>query len=364
MTNILKMAESYLPTPPSEPEPDVALESASQPHPSVPLIPAKEATIYLHTPFHPKAEEYAVERFKEVLRPSDLGGDVGQLMGRADGILLRVGHITRDMLLAAPKLKIISRNGTGIDNMHLPTVKEKGVVVTNCPGGNARAVAELALALMLAVLRRVVEIDNRIRSGEKVPSITALAPGLFGSTVGLVGMGDTAYELARLLLAFGCRILVYSPTSPSNRWLVESPRYPVVIPHERVNSLDDLLNQVDVLSLHCPLNDQTRRMISTDQLIKMKDTAVLINTARGGVVDERALEQALESGQLGGAGIDVWDVEPAYGETMGKLGKLRNTVVLPHLGGSTDGATLEGCMRAIDIMADYLDGKGARNRVV
>ncbi|WVF65434.1 hypothetical protein IAT40_000161 [Kwoniella sp. CBS 6097] len=363
MENIIRKAESYLPTPPSEPEPEQHQSSASSDtHPGIPLIPSKEATIYLHTPFHPKAEEYAAERFKEVLRPSD--GDMRELMSKTDGILLRVGNVNREMLLAAPKLKIISRNGTGIDNMHLPTVKEKGVVVTNCPGGNAQAVAELALALMLSVLRRVVEIDARIRSGEKVPSITALAPGLFGSTVGLVGMGDTAYELARLLLAFGCKILVYSPTSPSNRWTVESPRYPVVIPHERVSSLDELLPQVDVLSLHCPLNDQTRGLISTSQLNDMKNSAVIVNTARGGIVDERALEQALESGQLGGAGIDVWDIEPAYGETMGRLGKLRNTVVLPHLGGSTDGATLEGCMKAIDIMADYLDGKGARNRVV
>ncbi|WVR08961.1 hypothetical protein IAU60_006020 [Kwoniella sp. DSM 27419] len=341
------MSHAYLPTPPAEPEA---------------LTPSAQATVYLHTPFHPKAEEYAEARFAKVLRPKD--GTMEELMAQVDGILLRVGRITREMLLAAPKLKIISRNGTGYDNMHIPTVRERGVVVTNCPGGNAQAVAELALTLMLAVLRRVVEVDTRIRSGEKVPSITVLAPGLFGSVVGLVGMGDTAYELAKLLLAFNCRILVYSPTSPVDRWRTAESRYPTPIPHDRCSDLEQLLRQVDVVSLHCPLNDDTRELIGREQMGWMRDTAVIVNTARGGIVVERDLEEALENGRLGGAGIDVWDVEPAHGDTMGKLGKLRNTVVLPHLGGSTDAVTLEGCVKAIDIMADYLDGKGARNRVV
>ncbi|WVW79481.1 hypothetical protein I302_101450 [Kwoniella bestiolae CBS 10118] len=324
---------------------------------------AKQATVYLHTPFHPKAEEYAEHKFGKVLGPKD--GSVQEIMAQVDGILLRVSNITRDMMLQAPNLRIISRNGVGVDNIHIPTAKEKGVIVTNCPGGNAQAVAELALTLALAVLRRVVEVDTRIRSGEVVPSITALAPGLFGKTVGLVGMGDTSYELAKLLLAFNCPILVHSPTSPSDRWThTQDPKYPVAIPHQRVNSLDELLQNSDVVSLHCPLNDTTRGLIGKRELEMMKDDGVIINTARGGIIDERALEVALENGKLGGAGIDVWEIEPAHGDTMGRLGRLRNTVVLPHLGGSTDAVTLDGCIKAVDIMADYFDGKEVRNRVV
>ncbi|OCF79103.1 phosphoglycerate dehydrogenase [Kwoniella mangroviensis CBS 8886] len=331
--------------------------------PTISPLGAKNATVYLHTPFHPKAEVYAEQKFGKLLRPHD--GSVEEIMAQIDGILLRVSNITRDMLLQAPNLRIISRNGVGVDNIHIPTAKERGVIVTNCPGGNAQAVAELALTLALTVLRRVVEVDNRIRSGEKVPSITALAPGLFGRTVGLVGMGDTSYELAKLLLAFNCPILVYSPTSPLTRWTdTNDPKYPTTIPHERVDSLEELLKRSDVVSLHCPLNDSTRGLIGKKELEIMKNDAVIINTARGGIIDERALEDALEYGKLGGAGIDVWEVEPAYGETMGKLGKLRNTVVLPHLGGSTDSVTLDGCMKAVDIMAGYFDGKQVRNRVI
>nr|XP_018259288.1 phosphoglycerate dehydrogenase [Kwoniella dejecticola CBS 10117]OBR81446.1 phosphoglycerate dehydrogenase [Kwoniella dejecticola CBS 10117] len=310
---------TYLPTPPSE---------------STPSISAKEATVYLHTPFHPKAEEYAKTKFGKILRPED-ASSVEEIMGQVDGILLRVSNITRDMLRAAPKLRIISRNGVGVDNIHMPTARERGVVVTNCPGGNAQAVAELALTLALTVLRRVVEIDNRIRSGEKVPSITALAPGLFGKTVGLIGMGDIAYEFAKLLLSFNCKIIVYSPTSPSTRWTTADPKhphkYPVEIPHTRAATLPELLAAADVVSIHCPLNDSTRGLIGKDELEMMKQTAVILNTARGGIIDERQLEDALEQGVIAGAGIDVWEVEPAFGETMGKLGKLRNTVVLPHL---------------------------------
>ncbi|WRT69180.1 uncharacterized protein IL334_006164 [Kwoniella shivajii] len=348
------MPSSYLPTPPSEPS-------------STPTIEAKQATVYLHTPFHPKAEVYAQEKFGRILRPQD--GTVQEIMSQVDGILLRVSSVTREMLLQAPKLKIISRNGTGVDNIHIPTAKEKGVIVTNCPGGNAQAVAELALTLALTVLRRVVEIDSRIRSGEKVPSITALAPGLFAKTIGLIGMGDTSYEFAKLLLSFNCKILVYSPTSPKTRWTTSDSvenkkKFPNVIPHERCSTLEELLQVVDVVSLHCPLNDSTRGLIGTKELDLMRDDAIIVNTARGGMIDERALEKALEDGTLGGAGIDVWEIEPAYGDTMGKLGKLRNTVVLPHLGGSTDQVTLEGCMTAIDIMADYFDGKPVKNRVI
>ncbi|WVQ81074.1 hypothetical protein IAT38_003196 [Cryptococcus sp. DSM 104549] len=336
---------AHLPTPPSEP-----------------LTPARQATVYIHTPLHPKAETYAAGKFGRLLRPKD--GRVKDIMEQVDGILLRTSDITRDMMLLAPKLRIISRNGTGVDNIHLPTCRERGIAVTNVPGGNAQAVAELALTLMLTVLRRVCEINRRICSGERVPSIEALAPGLSGRTVGLVGMGDISYELAKLVRAFNCPVLVFSPTSPAERWTVEDTRYPVTIPHTRVGSLEQLLRECDVLSLHCPLNEKTRGMIGEKELAWMKKDAVIVNTARGGIIDERALEKALMAGMLGGAGLDVFEVEPAFGDSLGELGKMDNVVCLPHLGGSTDGVTLDGCMMAINIMADYLDGKGAVNRVV
>lgn len=247
------------------------------------------------------------------------------------GLVLRTGDVTTEMVLAAPNLRIISRNGTGVDNVPLPTCLSRGIAVTNVPGGNAFAVAELAITLMLTVLRRVVEVDKRIRGGERVPSIEALAPGLGGKKVGLVGMGDIAYELAKLLRAFGCEVLVHSPSSPDTRWTVEDTRYPVPISHTRMPSLRSLLEECDVLSLHCPLNANTRYMIGREELGWMKSTAVVINTARGGIIDERALEEALKERKIGGAGLDVFEKEPAYGGSLGGLRDLDNVVLLPHL---------------------------------
>ncbi|ODO07733.1 hypothetical protein I350_03308 [Cryptococcus amylolentus CBS 6273] len=318
---------THLPTPPAEP-----------------LVRAAQATVYLHTPFHPKAEEYAATRFAKLLRPSD--GPWETLMPQIDAILLRTGTVTSDMVKAAPKCRIISRNGTGVDNVPIQTCLSQSIAVTNVPGGNAKVVAELA-------------------SPSCSPSFAACSKSIAGSEAGsLVGMGDISYEVGKLVTAFGCRVVVFSPTSPPTRWTSSDARYQTPLPHTRASSLEELLRQVDVVSLHCPLNDSTRNLIGEKELGWMKDTAVVVNTARGGIVDERALEKALKARKLGGAGLDVFVVEPAYGESLGGLRELDNVVLLPHLGGSTDGVTLDGCNMAIDIMADYLDGKGAINRVV
>jgi D-3-phosphoglycerate dehydrogenase len=192
-------------------------------------------------------------------------------------------------------------------------------------------VAELALTLMLVCLRRVKELDARIRAGEIVPSIRALGTGLHRRTVGLIGMGATAYELAKLLVPFECRILVWSPTSPPERWSGVDPRFPAPIDHHRTVELREMLEQVDVVSLHCPITPVTRGLIGEAELRAMKPTAILINTARGGIVDENALALALKENRLGGAGLDVFAVEPAHGVTMGELGKMDNVVCLPHM---------------------------------
>lgn len=177
----------------------------------------------------------------------------------------------------------------------------------------------------------MAELDARIRSGELVRSINALCPGLLGRTVGLVGMGDIAYAAARMFSAFNCKIIVYSPTSPKTRWVEPDERYPTPLKHERVDTLDDLLRQAHVVSLHCPLTPATRGMIGPRELDLMRPDAVLVNTSRGAMVDEDALASALREGRIGGAGLDVTAVEPAYGDNLAKFEGLRNVVVLPHV---------------------------------
>ncbi|ORY33066.1 putative phosphoglycerate dehydrogenase [Naematelia encephala] len=338
---------SFLPTPPAEGS-----------------TPANLSTVYLPSPFHPKAETYAETRFARVLRPGQDGLTADDCLAQADGILLRIANMGKTELDKATKCRIICRNGTGTDMIDLAVCKERGIAVTNRPGGNAKAVAELTLTLTLSVLRRVKELDYRICSGEIVPSIRALAPGLHGKTVGLIGMGDIAYEFALLLQPFGIRLLVFSPSSPESRWRIQDNRYPVTVQHERVSTLEEFLRQSDVVSIHCPLTPGTRGLLGDKEMGWMKEDAVVINTARGGIIDEEALARALKEGKLGGAGLDVFEIEPAHAGTLGELGKMPNVICLPHLGGSTDSVTLDGCVDAVNWLADYLDGKSVPHRVV
>lgn len=155
-------------------------------------------------------------------------------------------------------------------------------------------------------------------------------------------MGDIAFEFGKLLRPFDCRILVYSPSSPLTRWTADAHGHKYnenenendrVIPHERIDDLNQMVAQIDVLSIHCPLTPQTRGLIGQKELRLMKRTAVVINTARGGIVDESALAEALREGKLGGAGLDVWEIEGkgAICEGLGELGGMLNVICLPHL---------------------------------
>lgn len=322
----------------------------------------KKHTVYMPAPFTPEATAYAQEKFN-LLRPGDLPED--EILAQAEGILLRISSVTADQISRAPKLKIISRNGVGYDSIDKPACLKRGIVVTNMPGTNSQAVAELVITMALSLLRRVSEVAGRIRNGETVPSISAIAPGLYGKTLGLIGMGDIARETAKIFhYGFGCHIVVFSPTSPLDRWTASSSaKDEVIIPHIRAISLQQVLEQSDVLSIHCPYTAGTRNMISTKEFEWMKSSSIIINTARGGIVDEDALYHALTTDQVAGAGIDVWITEPPTRALYGKFFDLPNVIALPHLGGSTEEAQRKGCMGAVDIVVDYLAEGVEKNRV-
>ena len=230
---------------------------------------------------------------------------------------------TSDMIAAAPKLRLIQKIGVGVNTIDLEAAKARGVPVCNLPGTNSRAVAELTLALMLAVLRRVPRFDASFRAG--VWTDLALQDGLGelgGRIVGLVGYGSVPRILAPVLAAMGCEVLY-------------TARNQVADSVARFVPLGSLLEQSDVISLHLPLTPETDRLIDRAALSHVKKGAVLINTARGGLVDEPALIDALRSGRLGGAGLDVFTEEPvAHGEA---LLTLDNVVVTPHVAWITTG---------------------------
>jgi phosphoglycerate dehydrogenase-like enzyme len=230
---------------------------------------------------------------------------------------------TAAMITAAPRLKLIQKIGVGVNTIDLDAARARGIPVCNLPGTNSRAVAELTLALMLAAIRRVPRFDNGLRAG--VWSDPALQDGigeLGGRTVGLVGYGSVARLLAPVLAALGCRVIYTS-------------RAPVADAAGGFRTLDALLAEADVISLHVPLTAETERMIDAATLGRMKPGAVLVNTARGGLVDQAALTEALRSGRLAAAGLDVFEVEPP--DTEASLFGLGNVVVTPHVAWLTTG---------------------------
>jgi phosphoglycerate dehydrogenase-like enzyme len=224
---------------------------------------------------------------------------------------------TADMIAAAPGMRLIQKIGVGVNSIDLEAAKARGIPVCNLPGTNSRAVAELALALMLAVLRRVPRFDSSLRSGRWTD--LALQDGLGelgGRVVGLVGYGSVPRILAPILVAMGCEVLY-------------TARNEVPDAAGRFVDLNLLLDQSDIVSLHVPLTPETDRLIDRTALERMKRGAILINTARGGLTDQAALAGALRSGHLGGAGLDVFVEEPVARDEA--LLALDNVVVTPHI---------------------------------
>jgi phosphoglycerate dehydrogenase-like enzyme len=230
---------------------------------------------------------------------------------------------TAEMIAAAPKLRLIQKIGVGVNTIDLVAASARGIPVCNLPGMNSRAVAELALALMLAVLRRVTRFDASLRAG--VWSDLALQDGLGelgGRVVGLVGYGSVPRILAPILVAMGCEVQY-------------TARHEVLGAVATWVSLETLLEQSDVISLHLPLTVETDRLIDRAAIGRMKKGCILINTARGGLVDEPALIDALRSGQLGGAGLDVFTEEPPAHDAA--LLAMDNVVATPHIAWITTG---------------------------
>jgi len=307
--------------------------------------------IYVLDALHPSGVEYAEKR-AEVIRWSD--PRVKNWHEDADGVMVRGTPIRAADLARAKKLRVISKQGVGIDNIDVAAARAHGVTVCRTPGVNSEAVAELALTLGLCVTRRVAEFDRRIHDGEIVERANILALEMMEKTVGIIGMGNIGTRVARKWRgAFDARILAYDPYVPANHW--------PDIQHERVASLADMLPRVDLLTLHLPLTDESRGMIGAVALAQMKPTAVLVNTARGGIVDEAALYQAIASGRLYGAGLDVFAHEPPT--TANPLLQLPTVVVTPHAGAGTHDTQIRSSMRVAEQLFDALEGREPLGRV-
>jgi phosphoglycerate dehydrogenase-like enzyme len=227
---------------------------------------------------------------------------------------------TAELIAAAPRLRLIQKIGTGVNTIDLDAARARGIPVCNLPGTNARAVAELTLALMLATLRRLPEFDAATRAGHGFALDPARLDGLGelgGRTVGLVGYGAVPQILAPILAALGCPLLYTART--------QHPDAPA-----SYRPLDALLAEADIISLHLPLTETTTHLLDATRLNRMRPGAILINTARGALVDQTALAEALQSGHLAAAGLDVFDPEPPT--PTNPILASPNTVLTPHIG--------------------------------
>jgi D-3-phosphoglycerate dehydrogenase len=265
------------------------------------------------------------------------------------GYIAGLDEIDRDAINAADQLEVICRYGVGVDNVDLQAASEKGIVVTNTPGANSVSVAELALAMMLALGRHIPEAIDATRRGEW-PRLSGVS--LEGKTIGILGLGSIGKHLARRLGGFDCQLLAFDPY-PDEGF---AHRHRVtLLPMEAV------LRQSDFISLNLPLLPETRGLVDDDFLNQVKPGAYLVNTARGEIVDEAALLRALQSGKLRGAALDAFSQEPP--DRSNPLLSLPQVLVTPHMGAHADSATNAMGRMALEDCLAVLRGASPRFRV-
>ena len=261
-----------------------------------------------------------------------------------DGVLMRLSPpFTRRVLEATPTLKMIAKHGAGIDSVDLAAATERGIPVVNAGGANADPVAEYSIAVMMSLAREVPRLDRELRGG-KWEKGTYMGREFRGRTVGIIGYGQIGRRVAEMANALGAKVVAYSRS-----------RKAAVAGVQWETDLDRLLSTADILSLHCPLTEETRGLIGRRELSLMKPDAILVNTSRGPVVDEDALIEALTSGKLAAAALDVFREEPTSPEN--PLLKLPNVIVTPHVSAMTTEAMTRMGTSAAQQILDFVKAR-------
>ena len=282
--------------------------------------------------FNPTGKPLEPEALKELLKD-------------CDGYIAGLDSVTADVLASCPKLKAVSRYGAGYDRVDLQAAREHGIVVTNTPGVNAEAVGELTFGLILSAARKIPYLDRATRDGGWVRSS---GMELKGKTIGILGLGAIGKVVARCAKGFDMRVIAYDPFI--NEAYCKEQQIESV-------SFDQVMKEANVISLHLPLTDQTRHMIGREAFAMMQPGTILVNASRGGIIDEEAAYEALESGRLGGLGLDAFETEPPKGS---KLFQFDNVVATPHTGAHTKEATDNMAAASIQNLIDVLSGKECR----
>lgn len=306
--------------------------------------------VLLAQQIHPRAREMLQGRVDWAVAPSPDEAVVRRYLKGCAGLIVRTStRLGGETILAAEALEVIARTGAGVDNVDLEAATERGIPVCHTPEANTTTVAEHTLALILAVAKDLRRMDAAVRAGHWQARDAARAADLRGKTLGVVGLGRIGSEVARLGACLGMEVLGYDPHV---RRLAEG------IEGRKARELAALFRDSDVVSLHVPLNEETRGLVGADLLRRMKPTAILINTSRGGVVDERALAEALAAGRPAAAGLDVFAEEPPPAES--PLLALENVTVTPHAAALTAECRLRMHRQAVEGLLDVLEGRRPR----
>jgi len=257
--------------------------------------------------------------------------------------------VTKDVIGSAVKLKVIGRAGVGLDNVDLEAATKRGIIVMNSPAGNTISTCEHTMSMILALSRNIPAADLSLKSGEWKRS-KFMGVELYGKTLGVVGLGRIGTEVSKRAISFGMKVIAYDPflsKEVANQLGIE------------IVELEGLFKRSDYITVHTPLTDETRHMISDSQIAMMKPGVRLINCARGGIIDEAALLKALDAGKVAGAALDVFEKEPP--DFSSPLTKHKNVVITPHLGASTEEAQVNVAVEVCLSVRDALLSRGIRN---
>jgi D-3-phosphoglycerate dehydrogenase len=286
----------------------------------------------------------------EIDKRSGLKGvELKAALAEADGVIVRSGTtLTAELLQGLTRLRAIVRAGVGVDNIDVPAATRAGIVVMNTPGGNTLSTAEHTWALLLSLCRHVPAADATMRAG-KWDRKSFVGRQLAGKTLGVIGLGRVGLAVAKRGVAFEMKTIGFDPFMTPER----AAEHGI----ELVKDLEDLYPRVDALTVHVPLSPETEGLVGAAQMAKLPKGAIVVNCARGGIVDEAALAAALESGHLAGAAIDVFAEEPPKDSPFAKL---KTTVVTPHLGASTAEAQVNVSIEAANLLADFFNHGNVR----
>ncbi|KAL0931564.1 uncharacterized protein CTRU02_214299 [Colletotrichum truncatum] len=309
---------------------------------STDILPDIKPTVYVLDSFQPEVIAFCEENFNAIFPGQP---EHAKWKENAQFLLMRSSRLTAEDVAACPNLLAIGKQGVGIDKIDADACSARGIKIFNTPGVNARAVAELVLTLTTAVARQVGSITKRQNSGILVPKEKCSGLILHRKKIGILGMGNIGKSVAQIFRgAFEATVIAYDPYLPSEAW--------AEIPHQRAKSVEEVLSASDIVTVHMPLTSTTKDLIGYDQFKIMKKTAIVINTARGGIINEADLEEALSEGLIWGAGLDCHEQEPPSQEKYGSLWEA-GAISTPHIGAATRETQVQTGMAAATRLLDY-----------